>query len=784
MRLVYAALGWCAGILLAASADPQSPLTVLVWLVLAALSLLVVWLWWQDALRRRLAVMLVMLTLGALRLSLYPSTSDIARYNNLGGLTIEGLVVDEPDVRDDRIQLRLQAETVTRAGSTYPTQGVVLVYAPRLREVNYGDRVRATGELTTPAQYDTFSYADFLARDGVFSLMRNGAVEVTARDRGNPLYAALLSLKQRAQQAIQAAIPEPQAGLLNGILLGNERGIAPEVAEAFSAVGAAHVVAISGFNMVILSGVITRLLDRIGLQKRYAALIGIVVIALYTLFVGANPAVVRAAVMSSILVIGQAIRRKTFVPASLAFVVLVMSLHNPTVLWDVGFQLSFFATLGLALYADPLTRWFDRLLYRLLPGRFARTTGRFLSEPLIVTLAAQITTLPLVVLYFGRVSLVFVFVNLLIVPPQAALLILGLVATLLALIAPAAAQILYWFDMLLLAWTIGVVRLFAALPFAQVELYADPRLIALYFVVLLGAAMIQATQPDWSLRLGRLVRQRAISSAVLFAGALTAVLLLSIFLSRPDGRLHLWFLDVGHSNAVLVQTPGGAQILVDGGRFPSRLLTAIGDRLPFYDREIEVLVLTQPDVFEYGALPAVLERYDIGVALTNGQANLSEDYAAFQRQLAQHEVVTVRAGYTLALDDGVRLEVLHPPAAPPTGANPDDHTLTLRILYGESSFLLTSDLSREGQQALLESGQWPLAAVMQMPQHGAARSLNEAFLEAAQPQLVVLQSDQTNLRGDPDADTLALLNGTPLYRTDAGGAIHLWTDGSAVWVTQ
>ena len=783
MRLVYAALGWCAGILLAANAE-QTSLTPLVWLVLAALSLLVVWLWWQDVTSRGLAVLLVMLALGALRLSLHPTTSDIARYNNLGGLTIEGLVVDEPEVRDDRIQLRLQAETVTRAGSTYPTQGVVLVYAPRLREVNYGDRISATGELTTPAQYDTFSYADFLAREGVFSLMRNGAIEVTARDRGNPLYAALLSLKQQSQRAIQAAMPEPQAGLLNGILLGNERGIAPEVAEDFNAVGAAHVVAISGFNMVILSGVITRLLDRVGLRKRYAALIGIVVIALYTLFVGANPAVVRAAVMSSILVIGQAIRRKTFVPASLAFVVLVMSLHNPTVLWDVGFQLSFFATLGLALYAEPLTRWFDRFLYRLLPGRLARTTGRFLSEPLIVTLAAQITTLPLIVVYFGRVSLVFVFVNLLIVPPQAALLILGLVATMLVFVSPAAAQILYWFDMLLLAWTIGIVRFFAEIPFAQVEFYADPRLVALYFVVLLGAAMIQATQPDWSLRLRRVIRQRAVTSAVLFAGVLTAVLLLSIFLSRPDGRLHLWLLDVGHSNAVLIQTPRGAQILVDGGRFPSRLLTAIGDRMPFYDREIEVLVLTQPDVFEYGALPAVLERYDIGVALTNGQANLSEDFAAFQSQLAQHEVLTVRAGYTLTLDDGVRLEVLHPQAAPPTGANPDDHVLTLRVQYGESRFLLTADLSSEGQQMLLEGGQWPLAAVMQMPQHGATRSLNKMFLEAAQPQVVILQSDPTNLRSDPDADTLALLNDTPLYRTDDGGTIHLWTDGSAVWVAQ
>ncbi len=784
MRLVYLALGWCGGMILAANSESSSVVTTLVWLLLAGTCLVLIWLWWPDRSRRWLALTLLALVMGGLRFSLHPTSSDIARYNHTGGLTVEGVVVAEPDVRDDRIQLRLQAQTVTRAGSTYLTDGLVLVYAPRLSHIAYGDRISATGELIIPAQYDTFSYADFLGRSGVFSIMRQGAVEVLASHQGDPLYAGLLALKGRAQEAINLAIPEPQAALLSGILLGNESGIAPEISEAFGAVGAAHVVAISGFNMVILSGVVMGLLERSGLRKRPAAMLGIFVIVVYTLFVGANPAVVRAAVMSAVLIIGQAIQRKSFVPASLAFVAMFMSLLNPGVLWDIGFQLSFFATLGLALYADPLTRWFDRLLLRLLPDKTAKTVGGFLAEPLVVTLAVQITTLPLIVLYFGQVSLVFLTVNLLIVPPQAALLMMGLVATLIALISPAAAQLLYWFDMLLLSWTIGIVRWFAALPFAQVEFYIDPRLVALYFMTLLGAAMIQATQPDWARRFGRFIRQRAVTTGVVFAGFLTTALLVSVFLSRPDGQLHVWLLDAGHSNAILMQTPGGAQILVDGGRFPSRLLTAIGDRLPFYDREIEVLILTQPDVFEYGALPAVLERYRIGVALQNGQSNLSEDFALLQSRLSQYDVVTVRAGYTAEFADGVRLEVLHPQAQPQLGDPIDLYTLTLRVQYGEVSFLLPADLNMEGQRALLDAGRWPLAAVMLLPQHGAARSLDRTFLAAVQPQVVLLQSDVANLRGDPEPDTLALLGDLPLYRTDEGGTIHLWSDGQSVWVAQ
>ena len=167
-------------------------------------------------------------------------------------------------------------------------------------------------------------------------------------------------------------MPEPQAALLSGILLGEQNGIAPEIQDAFSKVGASHVIAISGFNMVILSGVVLSLLDKLKIRKKWAAGISIALIVVYTIFVGANPAVVRAAVMSGLLVIGQSIRRKTFLPASLAFTAIVMSALNPTVLWDISFQLSMFAVLGLMLFSEPLSQcstgcW--HTFYREMPPR-------------------------------------------------------------------------------------------------------------------------------------------------------------------------------------------------------------------------------------------------------------------------------------------------------------------------------------------------------------------------------------------------------------------------------
>lgn len=782
MRLVYIAFGWVAGIVLAANNTSGSSIVPLIWLGLAGLSLLALWLSWQEKTQRYVAIALVAFACGGLRMSLVPTTSQIALFNNTGGLTVQGVVIAEPDRRDDRTQLRVAAETVTRAGQTYAVDGLVLVRVPRHVDVRYGDRVNATGLLITPAEFDTFSYADFLGRTGVFSIMRQASVEVVASGEGSPVMLAILDLKGRAAQHIAHSLPEPQAALLTGILLGNENNLAPEVRDAFSRAGASHIIAISGFNMVILSGAVMGLLERARVRPRTAAVIGIAVILLYTIFVGANAAVVRAAVMSSLLVIGAVIRRKTYVPASLAFVAVIMSLHNPTVLWDVSFQLSFFATLGLALYVDPLSRHFDHLLARYFPPSLTRTISGFLSEPLIVTIAAQITTLPLIVLYFSRLSLVALPINLLIIPAQALLLILGLIATLIAFIIPALAQILYWYDLLLLSWTTGIVRLLAELPFADVEFHVDPRLIVLYYALLIGVALMQATQPVWVRQLGNLLQKRAVTTATALTGFATILLISAAFISRPDNALHVWLLDAGHSNAVLVQTPGGAQVLVDGGRFPSRLLTALGDRMSFNDREIEVLVLTQPDENEFAALPAVLDRYATGVVLTNGYINLGEAYETLQQRLADRNVIEVRAGYQLELDDGVIIDILHPQTQPQPGDSLDDFAIALRVRYGEASFLLPSDLSIAGQQIMLENGHWPLSTVLQLPQHGSIRSLDAQFLSAVQPQVAVVQADPANLRGDPDPDVLNELGEIPLYRTDEHGTIHLWTDGESLWV--
>ncbi len=784
MTLIYLTLAWAIGLVLADRSTSLTPSILLMLVLLATASALLLR---RDRQLRLLPLCVLATLLGMLRMEATSTVGPdaLAHYNDQGWQTFTGTIVDEPDVRDRQVNLRVEVEARLASGRTQPVRGTALVQAPRYGDYAYGERIRFSGTPLTPPEFDDFSYQDYLARRGILTLVPNAQVTIIEGGHGNPLLGALFALKGQAQTLIAGAIPEPEASLLTGILLGVETGIAAEVREAFNTTGSAHIIAISGFNMTLIAGLLSRSLSLLWPdRRRLTALLSLLAIGIYTVFVGADAAVLRAAVMSSLLIVAPLLNRRTYIPASLAFATLVMSLLDPFVLWDVGFQLSLAAVLGLALLVTPLENCFRWLLAPFFKTETVTRLLRLLSEPLIVTLAAQITTLPLIVLYFGRLSLVSLPVNFLILPVQSPLLVLGGLATLIGLLAPPLGQPLFWAAWLLLRWTTLVVRFFGGLPGASITVQVSSNAVSVFFLGLLIVMILQGTRPGWHRVFHRFLKRRAAGIALLGSATIMTGLLWLGVLALPDGRLHVHFLDTGHSNGILIRTPAGAHILIDGGQYPTRLLTALGDRLPFWKREIDVLIVTQPKNSQVAALPAVLERYRIGQVLTNGQESDTENVLALQAALVEHQipVLPVYAGYRLETSDGLRLEVLHPPRLPEPGSNPVDEGLVLRLTYGAASFLLTPDLSPEAESALLRKGYELDATVLQLPSHGAASVSGEEFLRAVTPQVAVVQVDPGNRYGHPARAVIDRLAATPLFRTDTQGAIEIATDGQTLWI--
>jgi competence protein ComEC len=260
--LVYIAVGWGLGI--AAGAWVRQP--VWAWLVLGALAALTLYLQRRDPRLRPVLVCALAASLGAARYQLaQPDLADaafIAHYNAAEAapneVTLEGVVGDDPDARGSRTNLRVRVDTLLLpdAAQAIPVRGTVLVYAPRFSderrlqtgapEWRYGDRLRVFGALEAPPAFADFSYADYLARQGVYSQVRVARVIFVAAGQGSLAWQTLFDFKRRALQVLAQIFPEPHAALLQGILLGVESGIPPALKDAFSATGTSHIVAISG----------------------------------------------------------------------------------------------------------------------------------------------------------------------------------------------------------------------------------------------------------------------------------------------------------------------------------------------------------------------------------------------------------------------------------------------------------------------------------------------------------------------------------------------------------
>jgi competence protein ComEC len=743
MTLVYLTLAWIAGILLAhvlwslgtvGCTTPGWPLGLLA----AAAALAAIILRCRPAVRLA-AVLLAFCLLGAWRYQAHPyaacpTPEQLAFYNGDEKepvwATVEGIVIGYPDVRDVQTLYRLRAESVTVSGRERLVAGDLLVQASRYPSYAYGDRLRVRGQLQTPPVLDDFDYRRYLAQRGIHSLMRRAAIGRLAEDQGSPFWARLYGLKARGSVLLDRILPEPAAALANGMLLGIESGIPDDVDEAFKATGTTHVIVISGSNIALLSGVIMAALSRV-LGKRRAAFPAIAGIMLYVLLVGADAAALRAGVMGSLFILAIYFGRRSTAYVSLCASGLLMTLLNPLTLWDIGFQLSFMATLGLILFTPAIEGAFERLLARSLSQERTRRVMGILNDALIVTLAAQVTTLPVIVYYFGRVSLISLVTNFFILPAQPPIMTGGMAALVAGLIWEPLARGLALIPWLFLTYTTAVVRLTAAVPFASVETGALGRAAALAYIAALAGAKL------WQNLRRRGWVTMPVGQAMGWAVAAIAPLWLigSVLAARPDGRLHILFVPGAGCEAALVVTPAGRAVWLWDGRGDGAALAAAARPL-----------LARPDE-------------DVDVAFGPGSAA----FWPAAREVAPDQLAP---GAVIRLDDEVALTRL--PAA-------DGWMLG----YGRFRIPLPATLGAGAQAEVVAAGTDVRTTVLKAPGPDTGAWPTAAFLAASAPQRILWPEGTTF---PPAVDQLLAAKGA--LRTPADAVIEIITDGQRIWLRE
>jgi competence protein ComEC len=756
------------------------------WLALAALAVLGAILLRRYPLAGRLAFIpwtvvatgLLALFLGAARYQLAQpviTPFNVAFYNDRDyDVLVTGWVSEMPDRRDSYTNLRIQTEAVDTGSGDMRASGLVLARAGENDIFHYGERVRLRGRLQTPPADEEFSYRDYLARQGVLSYMPSSQATLLPGTRGNPISAAIYNLKEISLARIYRLFPDPEASLLAGILLGVDTGLTRSLQNAFKDTGTSHIIAISGFNIAIIAGFVLVATSR-WLGSRRSRLLALAVVVLYTILVGAEPSVVRAALMVAVSFLAWQFGRRNMALNSLALVALLMAAANPFFLWDVGFQLSFLATLGLILYADPLTELAGRLMSAFqVPSTAIQQVLPVLSSVVLLTLAAQIAVLPIMAYHFKSISLISLLANPFILPVQPAVMIVGGLALVLGLLVFPLGQLAAWMAWPFIDYTIRTVELFDRIPRGTLYLgNTSPWFVGGFYVLLFGGTLgWPQIKAGWDSLRAR-VRNISLITVLLALFALTLLIWRSAA-ALPDGQLHVTFLSVGSADAVFIQSPSGRTVLVNGGPSTSQLSDDLGRRLPVLKRKLDWLVIASPLEGQVASLPRILDRYPPQYVLWSGNVDASYSARQVDVQLADASIPVAYAevGQRLDLGDGAYVEV---EAAGPRGS-------VLLVQWRDFRALLPVGMSASTLQDLEYGNKIGPVDVLLLADSGYYATNTVDWIDNLHPQLVVLSVAPGDPDGRPDPEVIDAIGGYPLLRTDRNGWIKVSTDGTEMRV--
>jgi competence protein ComEC len=727
-------------------------------------------------------------------------------YNDKGTTVIEGMVCTEPENRNTTSIFRLSSARLQMNGPYVEVSGKALVNVLRYHEYHYGDVLRITGKLETPSQYDDFSYKDYLARQGIYSVINYPRIEILDTGRGFKPLAWIYSLRNRLSQRLSLALPEPQASLAQGILLGLRGNIPYSLNQAFSRTGTTHVLAISGINISIVIGML--LAAGIWLfGKRYSIYIwlALLIIWLYALLTGMNPPVVRGAIMGSIFLLAEFLGRQSSALTALTFAAAVMVGIEPQVLWDVSFQLSFLAMAGL-IFISPYLQASSRKGVMAAAGKkgTAVALGNFVADSFAVTLAAILATWPIIAYYFHVVSFVGLPATFFAVLALPGIIITAALTGAVGLIAPAVAQVIGWISWLFISYFMLVVRAFDAVPFSSIRLesIATWQIWIYYAMLALIAAVIYYRNQLtglFHLTVSKISPQISKVSAlaskvpkkwVISPLLLAAILLWVAIFNTPDDKLHVSILDVGQGDAILVQTPSHQNILIDGGPSPRAIDLELSKKLPFWDRTIDLVILTEPQADHMAGLIEVLNNYKVLQAFEPGIAYDSTTYHQWLNLVESQKITykIARAGQQIELGDGIKIEVLHPPSTflKSTSEDVDNNGLALRLSWNRVSFLFTSDIRKEAEWYLIAHRANLSSTVLKVAHHGSLTSTSEQFLTAVNPEIAVISVGTNNRFALPHAEVVdrltTRLGNDRIYFTSTHGTIEFITDGKGLWL--
>lgn len=676
------------------------------------------------------------------------STTDILSDLSNSHTTIVGRVEDAPKNKGEKSSFPLKIKEIQKGKHIFRTGETVYASTGKDSDLQYGDLIKVRGRLT-PLQ--GYANPEMLERGQIYFF--NISFCEKLRGGGNPLKKAAIAFNQKFNAVLLKIMPQKEASLLGSILLGSS--VSPldeEQKDDYRKAGLIHLLVVSGTQVSILIGVCLNMTGVFALPLWARIAITSFFNLMLVVVTGGGASILRAAIMGEITLIGLLFERKNECYTSLALSALALLIIDPGNLFNIGFQLSFAATWALFYLVPTLSE-------ALLPKLLAVSVGPILA------------TAPLVAYYFNQITFGAVFSNLMVLPWVEFLVILGMSSVLIGFVFLPVAQILGNTVWLMLLGLDGIAQMVSSLPGAcfYIRTPSSVMLLAYYLTLIIGIELLKKDKKIL------ITPKRSV-----FLFMIILAVLAWDFSFPGKEELRITVLDVGQGDAILIESPAGQKILIDGGEEKAGKMAVI----PYLRRaginRLEMVILTHPHDDHVGGLNPVLEQIKVDTVMDTGAVFRSDAYARFLELIKINNIKyhLAREGGEIYFERDLKARVLHAGAC---GENLNNSSIVIKLSYCNFSILLTGDNEIEGEEKILERAPPGSirSTVLKVGHHGSKTSTSDRFLSAVRPRAAIISCGLRNKFGHPHKATLQKLKeqGAELFRTDKNGGVAITSNG-------
>jgi DNA internalization competence protein ComEC/Rec2-like protein len=705
------------------------------------------------------------------------------KYKNIDeNLEIVGTVISNPIDKEYKNQYTLKVEKIDE-NKKYQNTNLQLNVKKEKENLSYGDKIIVKGnfeEASTARNEGGFNYKQYLKTKKIYGIVTVDKKDVKVVNKNNANIIELLANKVRNSMKgkIEQNLSDATSGLLSGMLIGDKSNLPKEIQEDFRNSSLSHILAISGMHVSYVMLGITFLISKMKFSKKISKIITIVILLFFIILTGKTASVERACFMSVYAILASLLHKRANVLASISISILIILIINPYSILDIGLQLSYGGTLGIVLIYPILKKCKKSKKEKAKENKFQKLIQKIkekILDIIRITVSANLVIFPIILYQYNTMSFTFIISNLLISSIIGIIIILGFMSVFASYIFMPLAKVMFFLTQILLNILAQTAHLCAKLPFSKVY-FPTPKIyvILIYYLFLIYIILAKRN----------IISVKKISKKI-FIIFIIIVIILNLIVKVIPKEFTISFIDVGQGDSMLISTPKGKRILVDGGgtrdseNFDVGRQTLIPYLLNKGITKLDYIVISHFDSDHVGGILSVLEELKAEKVIICKQEE-NENYKKFKEIVKDKKikVYVVKKGDNFKIEEDIYLSILWPKEEMIKENAINNNSIVAKLSYKAFSILLTGDIEKIAEEEILKEYKNTnilKANILKVAHHGSKSSSTIEFLEKVSPQIALIGVGAKNTFGHPNQGVLNRLQNlnTKIYRTDQNGEITI-----------